>query len=525
MLSGRNKTSDWLAAFSLANLAFLRCWAETLGLSAPQGYWLKSFPKPVDYLTLLGDVLLLGTAIFWLIRSLRVGSKLATRILIGSGLLLLVSLVNSLRTLVGSPGTSMFLRFVDQRAAAIGIVVAIALVTALVIGGIRALRPIYSLLILLSPFVFITAAQSVYKIVTYDDTATRDGPLAARLAPKPAGSPRVVWVIFDEWDFDLSFADRPANLRLPEIDRLRAESISANQVAPPNYFTDWSMPALTTGVPVQDVHPKGPSELMILLAGGSGYVPWSRQNNVFREARKLGFNTGVVAWAIPYCRVLKEDLSNCWWWAGSNQFNSLGDTAPEMLLNRPRSLYENTYRSPFGQSLSTIRHASVTRDVVAKALEVARDGSVGFSLLHLPVPHPPYFYNAATGKNNRGATPIKGLFEQNQRGYFDALVLTDRTLGQMRREMEQAGVWDTSTVLLSSDHPFRHRQALDGKPRSAHIPYILKMAGAAQPGNYDHPISALITKKLVLAILSGEISGAAQVPAWLDAHRAEYPLD
>jgi arylsulfatase A-like enzyme len=196
-----------------------------------------------------------------------------------------------------------------------------------------------------------------------------------------------------------------------------------------------------------------------------------------------------------------------------------------MLFNRPRSLYENTYRSPFGQSLTTIRHASVTTEVVSKALEVACDGAVGLALLHLPVPHPPYFYNAATGKNDRGATPIKGLFQQDQRGYFDALALTDRTIGQMRRAMEQAGLWETTTVLLSSDHPFRHRPALDGKPRSAHIPYILKMAGTVQSGNYDHPISALITKKLIRSILSGELSSAGQVPAWFDAHRAEYPLD
>ena len=54
---------------------------------------------------------------------------------------------------------------------------------------------------------------------------------------------------------------------------------------------------------------------------------------------------------------------------------------------------------------------------------------------------------------------------------------------------------------------------------------FLKMSGAMQPGNYDREISALITRKLILAMLSGEISCTSQVPAWLDAHRAEYPLD
>ena len=525
MFSGRARTSDWLAALSLANLAFLRCWAEMLGLSMSQAYWIKKIPGPQDYITLLLDILLLSAAFFCLIRGLRRNSKAAARILVGGGLVLLVSLLNSLRTLIGNPGTSLFLRFVEQRVAIIGIVIAILMVSALVVGGIRALRPIYSLLILLSPFVLITSAQAVYRILTFGGDTIRQDPLAVRLAPKPAGSPRVVWVIFDEWDADLSFEDRPAGLRLPEIDRLRAGAFSASSAIPANTFTDWSMPALTTGMPVQDVHPSGPSELMIRTPLSSDYVPWSRQDNVFRGARKLGFNTSVVAWAIPYCRVLKNDLTDCRWWPGSNQFNSLGSTVPEMLLNRPRSLCENIYRSPFGQSLSTIRHASMTAEVVARALEVAQDDTVGLALLHMPVPHPPYFYRAATGKNDRGATPIMGIFEQNQRGYIDALALTDRIIGQIRRTMEQAGVWDTTTVLFSSDHPFRHRPTLDGKQRSAHVPYLVKMAGAAQSANYSKAVSSLITKNLILAILSGEISGAAQLPLWVDEHRAEYPMD
>ena len=87
----------------------------------------------------------------------------------------------------------------------------------------------------------------------------------------------------------------------------------------------------------------------------------------------MGFNTAVVAWAIPYCRVLKNDLSDCWWWSGSNQYNSVGNTLPEMVVNLPRSLYENVYRSPFGLSLSAQRHSWVTDNVVAKSLEVACD--------------------------------------------------------------------------------------------------------------------------------------------------------
>jgi arylsulfatase A-like enzyme len=143
----------------------------------------------------------------------------------------------------------------------------------------------------------------------------------------------------------------------------------------------------------------------------------------------------------------------------------------------------------------------------------------------MPVPHPPYFYNAATGKNDRGATPIAGFFDQTQEGYIDALALTDKIIGQLRRSMEQAGVWDQTTLIFSADHPFRHRTSLDGHPVSRRVPYLVKMAGSQQQSRYDAPFSALLTKKLILAILSGELSRPEEIPAWIEGRHADYKLD
>ena len=521
----RFRPSDWLAGLSLANLIFLRCWAELLGPEKTRIFWLMTVAARLHYGALMLDVLLLGTFFCSLMGGIRRNSRTAARLMLASGLAILVSLVNSLRTLIGNPGGSLFLRFVEQRAPAIGVVIAILLVCALVFGGIRTFRPVYTLLLVLSPFLVFTFGQSIYKIATFDDRPTRNGPMAPHLAPKPAGAPRVVWVIFDEWDQDLTFSERPSRIQLPEIDRLRASGFSASEAIRPNTFTDWSMPALTTGIALEDIHPDGPAELMIRPRGSGTYIRWSQQDTVFREARKMGFNTAVVAWAIPYCRVLKNDLSSCWWWSGSSQFNSVGSTLPEMLVNRPRSLYETIYRSPFGQSLSTTRHLWVTENVVAKSLEVACDPNVGLALLHMPVPHPPYFYNAATGRNDRAATPVTGIFQQTQEGYIDALALTDKIVGQLRRSMEQAGVWDSTTVIFSADHSFRHRTGLDGHPVSRRVPYLVKMAGPQKQLSYGAPFSALLTRKLILAILSGELSRPEEIPSWLDGRHADYQLD
>ena len=524
-MRNRIRAADWLAALSLANLIFLRCWTELLSPDESRVYWLMSVPAPIHYVALMLDVLLLGTFFYVLMGGIRRKSRTASRIMVVCGLMILVSLVNSLRTMIANPGGSLFLRFVEQRAPVIGVAIATLLVAALVFGGIRALRPVYKMLFLVSPFLFFTFGQTLYRNASFDDRPARNGPMAPRLAAKAAGSPRVVWVIFDEWDEELTFAERPSRIQLPEIDRLRANDFSAADAIPPNMFTDWSMPALTTGIALDDIYAGGAADLMIRPRDSATYVRWSEQDTVFREARKMGFNTAVVAWAIPYCRVLKNDLSDCWWWSGSNQYNSVGSRLPEMLPNLARGLFENVYRSPFGQSLSTKRHSWVTANVVAKSLEVACDPGTGLALLHMPVPHPPYFYNAVTGRSDRGATPIAGIFQQTQKGYIDALALTDKIIGQMRRSMEHAGVWDSTTVIFSADHPYRHRPALDGHAVSRRIPYLVKLAGPRKPLRYEAPFSALLTRKLILAVLNGELARPEEIPPWIDGHRGEYKLD
>jgi arylsulfatase A-like enzyme len=196
-----------------------------------------------------------------------------------------------------------------------------------------------------------------------------------------------------------------------------------------------------------------------------------------------------------------------------------------MLFNQPRSLFETIYLSPFGQSLSTQYHARIYHASLERSVAVAGDTGYGLVLLHLPIPHPPYFYKAATGRDDLNAEPIMGVVNKAQRGYLDALVLVDRTIGRLREAMERDGTWNSTSILFSADHPFRHRPALDGRPVVHNVPFLFKAAGQTQPVEYDKPFSALLTGKLIQAFLSRELTRFDQVPAWLDTHRADDPVE
>jgi sulfatase-like protein len=510
--------TDCAVAFSLANLVYVRVWAEVLNLNGDSIYWLKTPPTPTHVIALIVNVFLLGVLLLCWVTALRYGRALALWLVPVGGLLILISIANSLRAL-GVPGTSVFLRFAVDRLPMLGVAVGGLSVLALRFWGLRVLRPVYTVLLILSPLVVLFVGQAVYRVYEFDASTTMDGPMAGGLPTKPIAAPRVVWVIFDEWDQELTFEDRPTHIHLPEIDRLVETSFSATSAATPGPYTDWSMPALIMGTALADVRTKGASELMFRAKNDDRWLPWSREDNVFRRAREMGFNTAVVGWAIPYCRVLKADLSDCWWWSGSNQYNSAGRTIPELIVGQPRSLFESEYRSPFGQSLSTKRHMWDYDSVLAQAVKVVGDPQYGLVLLHLPVPHPPYFFSAATGRNDWGDTPLVGILKQTHQGYLSALVLTDRTVGILRSAMEQGGLWEGTTVIWSADHPFRHRPALDGKTVSHRVPYLIKPAGVGQPVRYERPFSALMTRKLIEAFLSREITRGGQIADWIDRHR------
>ena len=69
-------------------------------------------------------------------------------------------------------------------------------------------------------------------------------------------------------------------------------------------------------------------------------------------------------------------------------------------------------------------------------------------------------------------------------------------------------------MVLSSDHPCRYAETLDGKsdPR---IPFLLKLPGDTTGAKYDLPLHSIVTARLLLAVMHGEVSGRVDAISWL----------
>jgi hypothetical protein len=80
-----------------------------------------------------------------------------------------------------------------------------------------------------------------------------------------------------------------------------------------------------------------------------------------------------------------------------------------------------------------------------RAGELAIDTRFQLVFMHFPVPHLLGIYDRQAGDYSTS----------DSSSYLDNLVLADRTLGDIRRSLEHAGLWDKTALLVTSDHPLR----------------------------------------------------------------------
>jgi hypothetical protein len=107
----------------------------------------------------------------------------------------------------------------------------------------------------------------------------------------------------------------------------------------------------------------------------------------------------------------------------------------------------------------------------------------------------------------------------------------DAAISALRAAMTAAGVWDTTTIILTSDHPLRpelwgerkrqwstEEETLTQKRRRRAVPFIIKLAGHNEGIAYQGSYDVFRTRELISAVRAGQVSSHADVVSWLDKH-------
>lgn len=472
-------------ALSLANLVYLRAWADLIPAGDGDLFYRKTTPGFSLYLALAGNVLLLSLVLFGIIR-LAPKMPVWMRRLAPAAVLVMMGIGAAFLRVHIAP-------YIPTRAMAAGLSM---LAIGAVIGTIRfpalALRMTRGFALAAMPCLAVTFLAPLYYL-RGPAPLPADPPLAGRLATTPPV--RVLWVVFDDWDYHLTFENHPNNPPVPTLLKLITRSFSAGHVLAVqtdtpvvDMATRVAIPSLLYGrlVNAEEVENSGTQHLQFADGGPDGV--FGQGDSVFARFREKGWNAAAAGWYVPYCRIFAPLLSDCFWDVRYDQSSSASREPLRAALDVNRMLFETDGFSVFGRSLVTQRHFEEYEALLERGKRYAADPSLGLAFVHFNVPHPPYFSNS----------------------YVSELQAVDRAVSELLAAIHKAGLDSKTAVILTSDHPARLVQ-----PTHPYVPLIVHLPDQDHPLVLDDETSALGIGSLTLAIAGGAVRSAGDVQRFL----------
>jgi len=532
--AARGNLKDILVCFSLGNLCFVRRWYDLEILQETSLDYLRPGPaSPVLLISTLLAGLLLGLG-FWLgVQWARSRGPVWMKFAHGCFLMALVFPLESVRRYWNAQ-----LEHVDLASNVALLSIEALLFVGMVMamwGNPRVVRPARHVALLMTfmfPALLLDFLSS--SISSEPDSAFLPKPSAAVL-PVRAGGRRFIWIIFDEMDQRIAINERPVSLDLPELDRLRGESLEARHATQTAGFTGLAMPILISGRSYQQSEIKGASRLDVMPEDSAERLDWAQEHTVFSRVREMNLNAAIVGWYHPYCRLFGSLLVDCFATATSHAGRALlreqhasqeGVLAMTGLLFRLQlENIKDIYRFDGLSGSEILKDAYLQSQQQQEYFQIrehaytdALDPRISFLMLHFPTPHMYAIYNRWR----------KDFTLDSTIDYLDNLALVDRTLGELRAELEVAGLWDRTNLLITADHGFRpdmwrgrygwtqNMESVSAKGASHLVPFILKLAGKQDHVVMDRPFSNIVSTDLAMAVLSGQISSASQAAQWID---------
>jgi hypothetical protein len=258
--------------------------------------------------------------------------------------------------------------------------------------------------------------------------------------------PRVVWILFDELSYRQTFGDRFASLRLPSFDQLRQSSTLFTDVQPVANYTELAIPSILLNSSVVRTKYTFNNQLLVVQAGEHSFRPFDAKKTPFAVAQRARLTTAVVGWYNPYCGMLAPYLNLCYWTNEEEipQIFGIRDGFWKDLI-APWAHYAEDAFAPAGRKRLAARRVDTYKDLLRHSDDALERPNLDLIFLHLPLPHPPGFYNRHSQQFDLSGN----------RSYVDNLALADKTLGEWMTILQQSPRWKNTNVVICGDHSWR----------------------------------------------------------------------
>lgn len=270
-----------------------------------------------------------------------------------------------------------------------------------------------------------------------------------------AKNQQIIWVLFDELSYRLVFEQPPDGMQFPNFSKLRSESASFSEVEAPGFYTDRIIPSVIAGKKIEEIQSDSNRRLLYLSPTEHRWLLYDQKDTLFGIAEAAGWNSGVAGWYNPYCRIFPSVLGSCLWEPSSVlglPIEKVGASSEKSIVANAQILVGTflTARSPSAAELAAPR-IRIYNELMKQAGDLIRDNQIDFVFIHLPVPHPPGFYDRKRHKICACGN------------YIDNLALADDALGQLQEEISHSDLRDQTTLIVSSDHSWRIPLWRDGE--------------------------------------------------------------
>ncbi len=326
------------------------------------------------------------------------------------------------------------------------------------------------LLILVSPVSLVVAGRLLASTPHTDLVVNVErAPAAVGEAVEQACAP-ILALLFDELSFSYLY-DEGGDVRreFSEIGRFASTATNYLSVAAPGPETLTSLPSLLAARRLEDIRVED-GGILELVDGR--LVPFSATGpeSLFATARRLGFSTEMAGFYLPYCELLGGLVDRCQSLSFYNVSSADEDFSPIDPVLTTLVLWPRQF--PFGL-LKNPPFAMLQRELVehtaAFARRPMRPTPPVFRFVHFSVPHLPFVFDAE-GYD----PPFDPLQTAPDSAYVRQLQYADRLVGELVAPLRATGAYETTTVVILSDHGFR----FGGRERDPlHIPFMVKLAG------------------------------------------------
>jgi hypothetical protein len=359
---------------------------------------------------------------------------------------------------------------------------------------------------------YVFAGLAAIRLLPYPRSAFDTPVSSSGTAPATASPRQVIWIIFDELDYNQSLGQPhdPHDPPMPQLAALARMGVSASAAYPPARDTEASIPALLTGYDPIGVRFDDRGNLW-LGTRSAGVRRFTQSDSVFARLPLGPQSAAILGYFHPYCAIFPAvhpcealpEANAGRWFDALTFFGQPVIATCRWLPDSGRFLTDamfHTFEPMYRISADTVRDLPHFLSLTSPALV----------FIHVNLPHTP-------GDYVQRALDFNTVVDDRE-NYRRNLLLVDQLVAQTVATLQQRASTQDILLVVSADHWHR----MDSPTHEQRVPWIAWHVGQSGGPSLETRIDTVHTGDLILDFLRGNIEDQAQIASWWQG-KSQYP--